>query len=214
MIILFVCTKKVILSFLNAFFQCVDQLTRIQAELQETVKDLAKGKKKYFETEQMAQAVREKADIEAKYVFIMAYVEIIATPKSTLVLIFALDIWLSGRFCQVPFAFCFYTFLQLFQARPERKLELVCVVLFRKEVQETALNWHFLWTVCQLALFLVLKPPDFIFCLRLKFAISPFRGGEATRHCFSFFEINSQGFKVFSVPWHPRGWFPSFQENQ
>uniref|UniRef100_A0A8C2T0Q9 F-BAR and double SH3 domains protein 2 n=1 Tax=Coturnix japonica TaxID=93934 RepID=A0A8C2T0Q9_COTJA len=44
----------------------VDQLTRIQAELQETVKDLAKGKKKYFETEQMAQAVREKADIEAK----------------------------------------------------------------------------------------------------------------------------------------------------
>nr|XP_045001346.1 F-BAR and double SH3 domains protein 2 isoform X5 [Jaculus jaculus] len=35
-------------------------------ELQETVKDLAKGKKKYFETEQMAHAVREKADIEAK----------------------------------------------------------------------------------------------------------------------------------------------------
>lgn len=50
------------------FVQCVDQLTRIQAELQETVKDLAKGKKKYFETEQMAHAVREKADIEAKYV--------------------------------------------------------------------------------------------------------------------------------------------------
>ncbi|XP_044306124.1 F-BAR and double SH3 domains protein 2 isoform X2 [Varanus komodoensis] len=46
--------------------KCVDQLTRIQAELQETVKDLAKGKKKYFEMEQMAQAVREKADIEAK----------------------------------------------------------------------------------------------------------------------------------------------------
>lgn len=49
--------------------QCMDQLTKIQTELQETVKDLAKGKKKYFETEQMAQAVREKADIEAKYVF-------------------------------------------------------------------------------------------------------------------------------------------------
>lgn len=44
----------------------VDQLTKIQTELQETVKDLAKGKKKYFETEQMAHAVREKADIEAK----------------------------------------------------------------------------------------------------------------------------------------------------
>ncbi|XP_064000255.1 F-BAR and double SH3 domains protein 2 isoform X1 [Pogoniulus pusillus] len=44
----------------------LDQLTRIQAELQETVKDLAKGKKKYFESEQMAQAVRDKADIEAK----------------------------------------------------------------------------------------------------------------------------------------------------
>uniref|UniRef100_A0A2I3GI76 F-BAR and double SH3 domains protein 2 n=1 Tax=Nomascus leucogenys TaxID=61853 RepID=A0A2I3GI76_NOMLE len=47
--------------------RCVDQLTKIQTELQETVKDLAKGKKKYFETEQMAHAVREKADIEAKY---------------------------------------------------------------------------------------------------------------------------------------------------
>ncbi|XP_008068245.1 F-BAR and double SH3 domains protein 2 [Carlito syrichta] len=46
--------------------RCMDQLTKIQTELQETVKDLAKGKKKYFETEQMAHAVREKADIEAK----------------------------------------------------------------------------------------------------------------------------------------------------
>lgn len=46
--------------------RCVDQLTKIQTELQETVKDLVKGKKKYFETEQMAHAVREKADIEAK----------------------------------------------------------------------------------------------------------------------------------------------------
>ncbi|XP_010601534.1 F-BAR and double SH3 domains protein 2 isoform X3 [Fukomys damarensis] len=46
--------------------RCVDQLTKIQSELQETVKDLAKGKKKYFETEQMAHAVREKADIESK----------------------------------------------------------------------------------------------------------------------------------------------------
>ena len=47
----------------------MDQLTKIQTELQETVKDLAKGKKKYFETEQMAHAVREKVDIESKYVF-------------------------------------------------------------------------------------------------------------------------------------------------
>ncbi|MGH0125871.1 UNVERIFIED_CONTAM: hypothetical protein FKN15_021758 [Acipenser sinensis] len=45
---------------------CIDQLTRIQSELQDTVKDLAKSKKKYFETEQMAHTVREKADIEAK----------------------------------------------------------------------------------------------------------------------------------------------------
>ncbi|XP_053564690.1 F-BAR and double SH3 domains protein 2 isoform X2 [Bombina bombina] len=46
--------------------RCVDQLTRIQNELQETVKDLAKAKKKYFEAEQMAHAMREKADIDAK----------------------------------------------------------------------------------------------------------------------------------------------------
>ncbi|XP_075448820.1 F-BAR and double SH3 domains protein 2 isoform X3 [Ascaphus truei] len=46
--------------------KCVDQLTKIQTELQETVKDLAKAKKKYFETEQMAHAMREKADIDAK----------------------------------------------------------------------------------------------------------------------------------------------------
>ncbi|XP_027002614.1 F-BAR and double SH3 domains protein 2 isoform X2 [Tachysurus fulvidraco] len=46
--------------------KCIEQLGRIQAELQDSVKDLAKSKKKYFELEQMAQAVREKADIEAK----------------------------------------------------------------------------------------------------------------------------------------------------
>ncbi|XP_077307588.1 F-BAR and double SH3 domains protein 2 isoform X2 [Lithobates pipiens] len=46
--------------------RCVDQLMKIQMELQETVKDLAKAKKKYFEAEQMAHAMREKADIDAK----------------------------------------------------------------------------------------------------------------------------------------------------
>ncbi|XP_041950022.1 F-BAR and double SH3 domains protein 2 isoform X2 [Alosa sapidissima] len=46
--------------------RCVEQLTRIQAELQDTVKDLTKTRKKYQETEQMAQAVREKADMEAR----------------------------------------------------------------------------------------------------------------------------------------------------
>ncbi|XP_069747881.1 F-BAR and double SH3 domains protein 2-like isoform X2 [Narcine bancroftii] len=46
--------------------KCIDQLTKIQAEFQETVKDLAKSKKKYFELEQMAHAAREKADLEAK----------------------------------------------------------------------------------------------------------------------------------------------------
>ncbi|XP_076138128.1 F-BAR and double SH3 domains protein 2 isoform X2 [Alosa pseudoharengus] len=46
--------------------RCIEQLGRIQTELQDSVKDLAKSKKKYFELEQMAQAVREKADIEAK----------------------------------------------------------------------------------------------------------------------------------------------------
>ncbi|MCI4388029.1 hypothetical protein PGIGA_G00080790 [Pangasianodon gigas] len=44
----------------------IEQLTRVQAELQDTVKDLTKSRKKYQETEQMAQAVREKADMEAK----------------------------------------------------------------------------------------------------------------------------------------------------
>ncbi|XP_066444405.1 F-BAR and double SH3 domains protein 2 isoform X5 [Eleutherodactylus coqui] len=46
--------------------RCVDQLTKIQTELQETVKDLAKAKKKYYEAEQMAHGMREKADIDAK----------------------------------------------------------------------------------------------------------------------------------------------------
>uniref|UniRef100_A0A674N038 FCH and double SH3 domains 2 n=1 Tax=Takifugu rubripes TaxID=31033 RepID=A0A674N038_TAKRU len=44
----------------------VDQLSCIQAELQESVKELVKAKKKYYECEQVAHAVREKADIEAK----------------------------------------------------------------------------------------------------------------------------------------------------
>ncbi|KAI4892658.1 hypothetical protein NFI96_022795, partial [Prochilodus magdalenae] len=46
--------------------KCIEQLTRVQAELQDTVKDVTKSRKKYQETEQMAQAVREKADMEAK----------------------------------------------------------------------------------------------------------------------------------------------------
>ncbi|XP_054461545.1 F-BAR and double SH3 domains protein 2-like [Anoplopoma fimbria] len=44
----------------------IDQLSGIQAELQESVKELAKAKKKYYDSEQVAHAVREKADIEAK----------------------------------------------------------------------------------------------------------------------------------------------------
>ncbi|XP_030648402.1 F-BAR and double SH3 domains protein 2 [Chanos chanos] len=46
--------------------KCIEQLTRVQTELQDTVKDLTKSRKKYQETEQMAQAVRDKADMEAK----------------------------------------------------------------------------------------------------------------------------------------------------
>ncbi|KAM6945966.1 F-BAR and double SH3 domains protein 2 [Aplochiton taeniatus] len=44
----------------------IEQLGQIQAELQESVKDLAKAKKKYYDSEQVAHAVREKVDIEAK----------------------------------------------------------------------------------------------------------------------------------------------------
>ncbi|XP_056906726.1 F-BAR and double SH3 domains protein 2-like isoform X4 [Takifugu flavidus] len=44
----------------------IDQLSCIQAELQESVKELVKAKKKYYDCEQVAHAVREKADIEAK----------------------------------------------------------------------------------------------------------------------------------------------------
>ncbi|XP_068440875.1 F-BAR and double SH3 domains protein 2-like isoform X2 [Clinocottus analis] len=44
----------------------IDQLSGIQSELQESVKELAKAKKKYYDCEQVAHAVREKADIEAK----------------------------------------------------------------------------------------------------------------------------------------------------
>lgn len=40
----------------------------MQAELQDSVKELAKTRKKYQETETMAQAVRDKAEQDAKYV--------------------------------------------------------------------------------------------------------------------------------------------------
>lgn len=46
--------------------KCVEQLTLIQAELQESVKELTKSRKKYQEAETMAQAVRDKAEFEAK----------------------------------------------------------------------------------------------------------------------------------------------------
>lgn len=47
--------------------QCIDQLAVVQAELQESVKELTKSRKKYQEAETMAQAVREKAELDAKY---------------------------------------------------------------------------------------------------------------------------------------------------
>lgn len=46
--------------------QCIEQLTVVQAELQESVKELTKSRKKYQEAETMAQAVREKAELDAK----------------------------------------------------------------------------------------------------------------------------------------------------
>lgn len=46
--------------------QCIERLMSIQAELQDSVKDLTKSRKKYQEAETMAQAVREKAELEAK----------------------------------------------------------------------------------------------------------------------------------------------------
>ncbi|CAN9501047.1 unnamed protein product [Ophioblennius macclurei] len=46
--------------------KCVEQLTEVQAELTESVKELTKSRKKYQEAETMAQAVREKAELDAK----------------------------------------------------------------------------------------------------------------------------------------------------
>ncbi|XP_035290316.1 F-BAR and double SH3 domains protein 2 [Anguilla anguilla] len=46
--------------------KCIDQLSCVQVELQHTVKELTKSRKKYTEAEQVAQAVREKADLEAR----------------------------------------------------------------------------------------------------------------------------------------------------
>ncbi|XP_045062895.1 F-BAR and double SH3 domains protein 2-like isoform X1 [Coregonus clupeaformis] len=46
--------------------KCTDQLMLVQAELQDSVKELAKTRKKYQETETMAQAVRDKAEQDAK----------------------------------------------------------------------------------------------------------------------------------------------------
>ncbi|KAJ4923728.1 hypothetical protein JOQ06_014007, partial [Pogonophryne albipinna] len=46
--------------------KCIDQLTVVQAELQDSVKELTKSRKKYQEAETMAQAVREKAELDAK----------------------------------------------------------------------------------------------------------------------------------------------------
>ncbi|KAF1378255.1 hypothetical protein PFLUV_G00188650 [Perca fluviatilis] len=46
--------------------KCIEQLTVVQAELQGSVKELTKSRKKYQEAETMAQAVREKAELDAK----------------------------------------------------------------------------------------------------------------------------------------------------
>ncbi|XP_056266648.1 F-BAR and double SH3 domains protein 2-like [Pseudoliparis swirei] len=46
--------------------KCIDQLAVVQAEVQDSVKELTKSRKKYQEAETMAQAVREKAELDAK----------------------------------------------------------------------------------------------------------------------------------------------------
>ncbi|XP_076017456.1 F-BAR and double SH3 domains protein 2-like isoform X2 [Genypterus blacodes] len=46
--------------------KCIEQLTVVQAELQDSVKELTKSRKKYQETETMAHAIREKAELDAK----------------------------------------------------------------------------------------------------------------------------------------------------
>eukprot|EP00066_Takifugu_rubripes_P020331 XP_011609597.1 PREDICTED: FCH and double SH3 domains protein 1 [Takifugu rubripes] len=46
--------------------KCTDQLMAVQAELQDSIKDVMKSRKKYQEAETMAQAVREKADMDAR----------------------------------------------------------------------------------------------------------------------------------------------------
>lgn len=38
----------------------------VQAELQDSIKEVMKSRKKYQEAETMAQAVREKADMDAR----------------------------------------------------------------------------------------------------------------------------------------------------
>ncbi|KAM4547482.1 F-BAR and double SH3 domains protein 2-like [Fundulus diaphanus] len=47
--------------------KCIERLTVIQAELQDSVKELTKSRKKYQEAEAMAQAVREKTELETKF---------------------------------------------------------------------------------------------------------------------------------------------------
>ncbi|CAL9685153.1 unnamed protein product [Knipowitschia caucasica] len=46
--------------------KCMEQLTEIQAELQQSVKELSKSRKKYQDAQSMAQAARDKAELEAK----------------------------------------------------------------------------------------------------------------------------------------------------
>lgn len=70
MIICIIMTFSLVFHFVRVQFhhpQCIDQLTVVQAELQESVKELTKSRKKYQEAETMAQAVRDKAELDAKY---------------------------------------------------------------------------------------------------------------------------------------------------
>ncbi|CAF91179.1 unnamed protein product, partial [Tetraodon nigroviridis] len=46
--------------------KCADQLMAVQAELQESVKEVMKSRKKYQEAQAVAQAVREKAELDAR----------------------------------------------------------------------------------------------------------------------------------------------------
>lgn len=80
-------------SWLVFVSQCTDQLLAVQAELQESIKEVMKSRKRYQEAQTMAQALRDKAELDARYIQLINKAHLSGRSAAPVFLTVLLPLW-------------------------------------------------------------------------------------------------------------------------